>query len=181
MTFTPTHIHSKLDSDLLYLHEQMPPSKWYALPSFGSAASWLGMHHSLRRGQGELDYLNREFLNQRLEWDEYRNRVLKASELHYGHLHGHHRVEDAHYFPKFRQYEPKLARGFDVLDNDHQHIEQQLHQIETLLATLKQAETTPNHALAEQLAQAIETGGEWLYRHLTDEEDLVIPILALRG
>lgn len=68
-----------------------------------------------------------------------------------------------------------------MLDNDHQHIEQQLHQIETLLATLKQAETTPNRALAEQLAQAIETGGEWLYRHLTDEEDLVIPILALRG
>lgn len=92
MNFTPTHIHSKLDSDLLYLHEQMPPSKWYALPSFGSAASWLGMHHSLRRGQGELDYLNREFLNQRLEWEEYRNRVLKASELHYGHLHGHHRT-----------------------------------------------------------------------------------------
>lgn len=53
--FKPTHIHSKLDGSWLYLHEQMPPQKWAALPSFGTAATWLGMHHSLRRGQQGLD------------------------------------------------------------------------------------------------------------------------------
>lgn len=64
--FKPTHIHSKLDGSWLYLHEQMPPQKWAALPSFGTAATWLGMHHSLRRGQGELDYLSREYQQGRL-------------------------------------------------------------------------------------------------------------------
>ncbi|WP_373747458.1 hemerythrin domain-containing protein [Neisseria dentiae] len=178
--FKPTHTDSKLQSGWLYLHEQMPPAKWYALPSFGSAASWLGMHHSLRRGQGELDHLNREYQNHRLEWSDYRTRLLAAAELHYGHLHGHHRVEDAHYFPKFRRLEPKLAQGFDVLDSDHAHISRLLHETEALLSQLKnRPEADP--ALAEKLAASVAEGGEWLYRHLADEEDLVIPVLALHG
>ena len=69
--FKPTHIHSKLDGSWLYLHEQMPPQKWAALPSFGTAATWLGMHHSLRRGQGELDYLSREYQQGRLRWPDF--------------------------------------------------------------------------------------------------------------
>ena len=40
---------------------------------------------------------------------------------------------------------------------------------------------TTSPALADKLAQAIEEGGGALYRHLADEEDLVIPILALRA
>jgi iron-sulfur cluster repair protein YtfE (RIC family) len=79
-----------------------------------------------------------------------------------------------------RKLEPKLARGFDVLDADHHHIEQQLYRIQTLLTALKQNEAA-NPALADKLAQAIEAGGGALYRHLADEEDLVIPILALRA
>ena len=178
--FKPTHIHSKLDGSWLYLHEQMPPQKWAALPSFGAAATWLGMHHSLRRGQGELDYLSREYQQGRLLWPDYRSRLLHTAELHYGHLHGHHRLEDTHHFPQMRKLEPKLARGFDVLDADHHHIEQQLYRIQTLLAALKQSEAA-NPTLADKLAQAIEEGGGALYRHLADEEDLVIPILALRA
>lgn len=165
--FKPTHIHSKLDGSWLYLHEQMPPQKWAALPSFGAAATW-------------LDYLSREYQQGRLRWPDYRSRLLHAAELHYGHLHGHHRLEDTHHFPQMRKLEPKLARGFDVLDADHHHIEQQLYRIQTLLAALQQNEAA-NPALADKLAQAIEAGGGALYRHLADEEDLVIPILALRA
>ena len=47
--FTPTHAASELKPELLYLHTDMPPEKWASLPSFGGAASWLGMHHSLRQ------------------------------------------------------------------------------------------------------------------------------------
>lgn len=178
--FKPTHIHSKLDGSWLYLHEHMPPQKWAALPSFGTAATWLGMHHSLRRGQSELDYLSRQYQQGQLPWPDYRSQLLHAAELHYGHLHGHHRIEDTHYFPQMRKFEPKLAQGFDVLDADHHLIGQQLHRIQTLLAALKQNEAA-DPALADKLAQAIEEGGDALYRHLADEEDLVIPILALRA
>lgn len=137
------------------------------------------MHHSLRRGQNELDYLNRESLNGRLEWPEYQSRLLKAAELHYGHLHGHHRVEDIHHFPKMRQREPKLARGFDILDSDHHAVDTKLRLTAALLGALKAARD-PVQETAEKLERSIRSGGELLYRHLADEEDLVIPILALQ-
>ncbi len=177
-TFKPTHIHSKLQSDWLYLHEQMPPEKWYHLPSFCTASTWLGMHQSLRRGQGEIEQLNQDYQNGVLEWSDYRYQLLGYARSHYGHLHGHHGIEDHHYFPKLRRREPKLDKGFDVLDSDHHQIEQQLQHIEALLAQLNNQEVN-DPKLAEQLYLAIKTSGEWLYRHLTDEEDLVIPILAL--
>ena len=52
--------------------------------------------------------------------------------------------------------------------------------IQDLLLQLQRANTaTP--ALAEQLQAAMHTNGELLYRHLADEEDLVIPVLALKA
>lgn len=177
--FAPTHTHSKLQSDWLYLHEQMPPQKWYHLPSFGTASTWLGMHQSLCRGQGEIEQLNQTFAGGKLEWADYRETLLRLSYVHYGHLEGHHRLEDVRYFPKFRKLEPKLAQGFDILDNDHHHIDEQLHDIQTLLRQLRQSQTA-DPKLAEQLLTHIGQSGEWLYRHLMDEEDLVIPILAIQ-
>ncbi|MCP2041557.1 iron-sulfur cluster repair protein YtfE (RIC family) [Neisseria sp. HSC-16F19] len=178
--FQPSHVDSKLHSDWLYLHADMPPAKWGTLPSFGTAATWLGMHHSLRRGQSELEHLNREFLNQHLEWGNYRQQLLAIAEPHYGHLHGHHSLEDRHYFPRLRLREPRLQAGFDLLDSDHTTIERQLHGIRALLVRLQQAGAdTADFALAEQLHHAVAENGQWLYRHLMDEEDLVIPMLAL--
>lgn len=179
--FQPSHADSKLQSDWLYLHEHMPPAKWAALPSFCTASTWLGMHQSLRRGQGELERINREYLNQSLDWDVFRQDFLAVADGHYSHLHGHHGLEDRHYFPRFRRHEPRLQDGFDLLDSDHATIEQQLQGIHALLRQLQspQAAAAPDPALAERMQHAIEENGQWLYRHLMDEEDLVIPILAL--
>ncbi|MDO5288883.1 MAG: hemerythrin domain-containing protein [Pseudomonadota bacterium] len=180
--FRPAHPHSRLQDDWLYLHAQMPPAKWRALPSFGAAAAWLGMHDSLRRGQGRLEHLGRAYLNQRLDWPDYRRDMLCEADLHYSHLRGHHRNEDTEAFPRMRQQEPRLARGFDLLENDHQQLEQHLHAVDGWLAGLQgRAALTPDPALAEQLHTAVQTAGALLYRHLMDEEDLVIPLLALHS
>ena len=84
--YQPTHPDSLLQADWLTLHEHMPPAKWGSLPSFSGAAIWLGMHHSLRKGQNELDYLNRQMLEQQLDWSDYKQRVLQAAWMHHGHL-----------------------------------------------------------------------------------------------
>jgi hypothetical protein len=34
-------------------------------------------------------------------------------------LHGHHQIEDHHYFPLLRQKDARIERGFDLLDADH--------------------------------------------------------------
>ena len=84
--YQPTHPDSLLQADWLALHEHMPPAKWGSLPSFSGAAIWLGMHHSLRKGQNELDYQNRQMLEQQLDWSDYKQRVLQAAWMHHGHL-----------------------------------------------------------------------------------------------
>ena len=38
------------------------------------------------------------------------------------HLNGHHQIEDFQFFPLFAAAEPRLARGFDVLEADHEAI-----------------------------------------------------------
>lgn len=139
--FTPSHPDSQLSADWLFLHAQMPPAKWPALPSFGAAASWLGMHDSLRKGQGELEHLSRDYLAQRLDWPDYRQRLLHLSGLHFDHLDGHHRNEDEHAFPHLRQLQPRLARGFDLLDADHRHIAGQIENIHALLPPYASAPT----------------------------------------
>lgn len=179
MNHKPTHTDSKLDPAWLYLHAQMPPDKWYQLPSFCTASTWLSMHTSLRRGQVQLEKISQDFLSQSISWQEYRHQLLSTAHGHYGHLHGHHSLEDSHYFPKFRAREPKLAHGFDVLDNDHHHIEGRLHAIKALLDTLRQSDDKPDADLANRLHDSLIDGGVWLYRHLADEEDLVIPVLAI--
>ena len=106
--------------------------------------------------------------------------MLQAAYLHYGHLDGHHHLEDDADFPRLRALEPKLNTGFDLLERDHTHVAEQMSVIQGLLLQLQRANTaTP--ALAEQLQAAMHTNGELLYRHLADEEDLVIPVLALNA
>ena len=49
-----------------------------------------------------------------------------------------------------------------------------------LLNTVKHS-TEPQWDLVERLHTAVQTQGTLLYRHLADEEDLVIPVLALNA
>lgn len=176
--FMPAHKHSLLDSELLYLHELMPPETWDQLPSYHPVSSWLGGHFSLRRGQKELNYINTEFLEGRMQWDRYKQRLLRETSTQYQNLTGHHEREDLHIFPRMCKNHPKLARGFTILDINHHTIKAQIHDIRTLIAKLRQAEAA-DMALAEKLAKAMADSGQWLYRHLSDEEDLVVPIMGL--
>jgi hypothetical protein len=50
----------------------------------------------------------------------------------------------------------------------------------SLLNTVKHS-TEPQLDLVERLHTAVQTQGTLLYRHLADEEDLVIPVLALNA
>ena len=178
--YQPTHPDSLLQADWLTLHEHMPPAKWGSLPSFSGAAIWLGMHHSLRKGQNELDYLNRQMLEQQLDWSDYQQRVLQAAWMHHGHLEGHHRYEDHSCFPRLLKLAPQLGKGFDLLEHDHELVGECVSLTRSLLNTVKHS-TEPQLDLVERLHTAVQTQGTLLYRHLADEEDLVIPVLALHA
>ena len=53
-------------------------------------------------------------------------------------LHGHHLIEDIHYFPMLARLEPRLERGFALLDSDHHALDPHLHGLaERIIAVLR--------------------------------------------
>lgn len=105
-------------------------------------------------------------------------------------LHGHHQIEDFHYFPGFRAADQRLARGFDTLASDHELLHKGIVEIvETTNAFLgavrAESEGGANqdaqrHA-ADKYAAACDLMDRRLNRHLDDEEDLIIPVMLDRG
>ena len=101
-----------------------------------------------------------------------------------GHLDGHHRVESGHYFPQFRLIEPRIQTGLDLLDRDHDAIHAHLDALYHAAvafhhAVAGQSPDAPD--LAHRLAGTLDRAAPGLIRHLDDEEDIVIPLLALKG
>ena len=77
----------------------------------------------------------------------------------------------------------RLARGFDVLENDHHAIHADMaataETANALLRALTQADALKRCGEAYAAASgALLTG---LKRHLDDEEDLIVPLILERG
>ena len=81
-----------------------------------------------------------------------------------------------------RRAEPRLDKGFDLLAADHERIDASVRDLQRLRTQL--AHASPAEAAAWQcahdMARALPVCGTLLAQHLGDEEDLVIPLLALR-
>lgn len=173
-----------LPKDLKFLIQQYPRENWRqpgALTAVGRF--WLKRHNSFRDLggllSGSIDRLREEDFEPQVfaDWFAPRLNTLLSD------LEGHHQVEDSHYFPIFMAAEPKLRRGFDILDSDH-------HQIHDLLER--------NASSGRRFVEGIGKGGDamrfaaeeygteadqlvaGLMRHLEDEEDLIVPLLIDR-
>ena len=153
--------------DLLVLRERMPREAWGTLPQGSLPGTWIAMHDSLRSGQDMLERLATHWQLKLIDAAAFRERALPLLQQHLGHLHGHHRLEDTHYFPQFRSIEPQLAKGFDALED-----------LARRRAT-QDMQSPEANGLIQQLAQALHRFGPSLRQHLLDEEDLVIPLLAI--
>ena len=187
MTSTSTTQHAandapRLGPDLIYLLQLLPRERWPAEAAHGTAGVWLAMHASLRHGQRQLEALARQWQHKAVDWVGFRRQALPMLDAHLGHLHGHHRLEDQHYFPAMRRAEPRLDKGFNLLAADHERIDASVRDLQRLRTQL--AHASPAEAAAWQcahdMARALPVCGTLLAQHLGDEEDLVIPLLALR-
>ncbi|UWQ81521.1 hemerythrin domain-containing protein (plasmid) [Leisingera sp. S132] len=89
------------------------------------------------------------------------------------HVHGHHSFEDSNVLPGFLGRFPQLASAIDLLENDHQILDQALDQSEQVFALLRGGETSKS-----QIGKALEQAkvlNKILNRHTYDEEDILIP------
>lgn len=164
---------------------RFPRSEWRRDP-YSEAAFWLDIHDGFRRGSAAIAALGADHRAQRLTAAGLAARAAPTLRAFVAHLGGHHRIEDAHYFPAFRSAEPRLTRGFDALARDHEtlhrDIDAALAALDTLTRAARQEEAgAAARQAAEHYVRASAALLDRLGRHLDDEEDLVVPLLLERG
>lgn len=169
----------------LELLERHPRDTWRTSAS-AVARFWLDRHDAFRRQAAVLAALAADHRAGRLGAAELTARAAPALWNLLAPLDGHHQIEDVHYFPHFREAEPRLARGFDALERDHAALHADIEQVVRRFNTLSAAaaEGAGDSVLrsgAEAYIDASLQLERRLSRHLDDEEDLVIPVMLERG
>lgn len=168
--------------ELRLLLERHPRDTWSSHGNFPLAQFWLERHAMFRQHADALCSATREYLEGRIAAPEFQHWLAPNLQGFLGALHGHHQVEDHHYFPAFRAADPRLTTGFEALDSDHQLIHDGI--VATVEATnkfLQAQDAAAIQHMGEAYAAAIERLRRLLSRHLDDEEDLIIPLMLERG
>lgn len=171
-----------LPPELLYLRAAFPRDRWTSTLD-ETAAFWLQMHASFRGHQAHMDGLIRQW---RASGDAtaLHSQLIPTLQSFLQHLDGHHRVESGHYFPMMRRAEPGIGAGIDLLDRDHEAIHGMLEAMFRAGLAFHQAMSARTSDIADaanRLSDLIEANARPLLRHLEDEEDIVVPLIQLRG
>jgi hemerythrin-like domain-containing protein len=169
-----------LPEALTVLLAEHPRAGWADDPGFaGLVQFWMERHAMFRELSGMLTGEARAAEAGRLDPARFAARLSRFGGLFVQELHGHHLIEDHQYFPVLTRLEPRLERGFSLLDADH-------HALDPWLARLaERANAAIGAARADRglgdaagpLAEDLGAFAGLLERHLTDEEDLVVPVL----
>lgn len=172
-----------LPDALRVLLEEYPRDAWQAHPNFGGlVAFWLDRHLMFRRLDAMLTDAVQTALDRKSDPQNFARNVSRFGEMLLEQLHGHHMIEDQHYFPLLVQKAPVLERGFDILDRDH-------HALDPLLTEFANAANGAiTGAMANKgpdaiapLERELTRLSRLLDRHLQDEEELVVPVILKFG
>nr|WP_299038527.1 hemerythrin domain-containing protein [uncultured Psychrobacter sp.] len=178
-SIAPRHPDSRLETDWLFLYNKLPPDQWFGADYAYKTSGWLKVHTNIRKRQRILMQISDAYISGEFDWSEYRSQILKRINMHVLKLHQHHGVEDEGFFPEFVSIYPKLSPAFEILGHDHEYLNELLDKLQIQNDQLARSEVE-NKALAEELHDTLVKVTDLLQQHLTDEEDLVIPILGLR-
>ncbi len=180
----PLATRTGLPDALRVLLADYPRGGWQADPNFaGLVEFWLSRHLMFRRMMELLRRDSETFSDASSDPRRYAATLSRIGGRFVTELHGHHGIEDQHYFPRLARIEPRLQAGFDLLDADHHALDGHLSDFVTGANDLiGLADTEPlmrgaAGAFAEQMA-GLE---RFLDRHLVDEEELVVPVILRHG
>jgi hemerythrin-like domain-containing protein len=166
----------RLPPDLVTLLADWPRAGWSDIPGFeGLAAFWLDRHLGFRDLMSGLRRDAEHMSEGKIDPNRWQGRLLRGGEQLVQGLIGHHQIEDASYFPAMVKLEPRLTRGFDILDKDHHALDGLLDGFVSSANAALQAEDLREAALTFHAALA--PFEQQLIRHLEDEEDLIIPVI----
>lgn len=158
---------------------EIPRRAWPEHPNFkGLARYWMDRHVLFRNLTEDLQSDVRTRLEQNLAAEALAARVSRLGGGLVNGLHQHHDVEDRHYFPVLRELDPRLDRGFDLLDADHVALDQFLADLTDAANIVMRGGDREN---AGRFLKELERFAPFLHRHLEDEEDLIVPVILKAG
>lgn len=180
---TNTHIETRegLPHEMQALLRKYPRDAWPENPNFAaSIQKWMSAHEMFRQ-LGALTQSDSEaFLDGHMDGDLYAARLSYYGNTLLRNLHGHHAWEDRSFFPELEHADPRFARGMGMLESDHAALDALLDRFKRDANRVVQLnQLDPRHMRDDAAAvfADIEKLGRFLRRHLSDEEDLAVPIL----
>jgi hypothetical protein len=175
------HVRNGLPAEFRYLEAGCARQDWPGLKLHETASHWLEIHGWFRGMLRGLIELGGERREGRLDPAAYRADVMPRLRQFLGNLDGHHHIESDSYFPALAALEPAMKRGFDLLDRDHEAIHELMSQMADAANALNHAAVVDLNPHADGLIAAIDRAAPPIGRHLSDEEEIIVPVLTLRG
>jgi len=173
-----------LPDALRVLLQEHPRDGWTGHANFdGLVRFWLDRHLMFRKLTATIRSESEAVLDTRADPKNFGNRLARFGGMLVNELHTHHQIEDMHYFPPLSAAEPRIARGFEILDRDHHAIDGHLNAfVEDANAVLRAIADGPDHRTAAgRFLERTERLDGFLDRHLIDEEDLIVPVILRHG
>ncbi|WP_269581192.1 hemerythrin domain-containing protein [Roseibium sp. Sym1] len=177
-----------MPAEMRLLLDDYPRDSWEDHPGFHEKTrNWLGAHRSFRRLADLVRGDTEDYLDRKLDPDDFAERLSWLGNVLVGNLHGHHHWEDRSYFPELSAADPRFDAGLGILEQDHAVLDGVLHGFSGTanraikLVQLDEAQAREEAGRLQPVAETIE---KLLDRHLGDEEDLAVPIILhhrLRG
>ena len=173
-----------LPDALRVLMEEYPRENWENDPGFhGLISFWLDRHLMFRKIIAQIQSDTEKFLDKNQSEKFFAAHLSRYGGMFVQELHGHHTIEDQHYFPKLIDLDSRISRGFDILDKDHHAIDGHLNAFVASANDVLQNIETPKKLLpaAEAFHKQLRGLEGLLNRHLIDEEELVVPVVLKYG
>lgn len=167
-----------LPEHLRVLAEKYPRDGWELHSNFDQMTRfWLDRHLMFRDLIDRLQSRSERFLND--PYDRFGPELSRFTGFFLNQLHGHHSIEDQHYFPQFLPLDGRLEHAFTLLDGDHHALDRHIHNLaastNAVLETLQTGQDA--RPKCENLLAHQRDFDRFLQRHLFDEEEIIVPLV----
>ncbi|MEM8870342.1 MAG: hemerythrin domain-containing protein [Pseudomonadota bacterium] len=166
---------------LRVLSDRYPRAQWEAHRNLdGLTRFWLDRHLMFRKAHSALVDQTEAFLDGNLDPGRFRQDTQRLAGYFINGLHAHHHIEDTQFFPQLSAKDARLGEAFDLLDRDHDALEEWLARLTTAVNGLVGPAPVAIDAAGSVHKDLVGFGGV-LDRHLCDEEEIVVPVILEHG